>query len=395
MSIKGCILPWIHIYGDLKGKYRACCFSDQSSKEEYILGSNEDPLLNVWHGEQFINIRKQFLTGEIPEQCKVACFDKENLGVSQNPKHNANTKWAKYAHLQKTLKPPPPIYIDIRFGNICNFRCRTCGPMASTSWIKESKNLFNDSKDTKVWDKWTNNDNLWNALEEIYPTIDTIYFAGGEPFVLEGHYKLLEFLLSKNKTDITINYNTNLSILKFKDYDLPSIWKNFKSVNLWVSCDGYGQVAEYIRKELDWEEFDKNLNKVRPYVKTISSVIFIHSIYSMPDLVLWAASKNLSLFGTTLVNPDYLSCQILPKEEKRKIMLYYKDFLEKNRHKLGDQYIHNILDWLKFLKGEVPNREQLEIKFKTVTSALDRNRNENFTYIVPELADWYDSIKIP
>jgi hypothetical protein len=46
------------------------------------------------------------------------------------------------------------------------------------------------------------------------------------------------------------------------------------------------------------------------------------------------------------------------------------------------------------MKGTPDDREALELQFKKTTSLLDRNRNENFTAIVPELADWYDSIKI-
>lgn len=393
MTIKGCILPWVHIHGDLKGNYKVCCFSSQSEKEEYLLGSNKNTLMDVWHGTKYVDIRQKFLKGEIPEQCKKACYNKEDLGVEQNPKHNANTLWSKYEYLQNTLTPPAPIFIDIRFGNICNFRCRSCGSYASTSWIKESKLLFND-KEARIQDNWVNNDNLWKALEDIYPTIDTIYFAGGEPFVLEGHYKLLEFLISKNKTDITINYNTNLSILKYKDYDLPSIWEKFKSVNLWVSCDGYGKTAEYIRKELDWDHFNTNIYKVKPYIRTISSVIHIMSIYSMTDLISWANSKDITVFGTTLVTPDYLSCQILPLKEKKKILQHYKNYINANKEVLSTGQIHHILDWLRFLKGEVSNKKDLQTNFKSITSILDRNRNENFTSVVPELADWYDSIKI-
>jgi hypothetical protein len=60
----------------------------------------------------------------------------------------------------------------------------------------------------------------------------------------------IEFLISKNKTDITLDYNTNLSILSYKKYELETLWKQFKQVNLWVSCDGYKNSGEYIRKEL-------------------------------------------------------------------------------------------------------------------------------------------------
>ena len=391
MSIKGCILPWVHIYGDLEGDYRPCCFSD--SRYSDSLGNKDTSLMDVWHSDAYIKIRQQFLNEEIPLQCKKACYDKEALGVEQSPRQNANNKWSKYENLQTNLLPPPPIFIDFRFSNLCNFRCRSCGPGQSTSWITESKKLFNKLNAKKI-DNWTDNDNLWDALEFIYPTLDTIYFAGGEPLILDGHYKMLEFLIAKGKTDITINYNTNLSMLKYKQYDLESLWSNFKKVNLWVSCDGYGTTAEYIRKELNWEEFNANIDIVKDKVSTISSVISLLSIYSMPDLLLWSMSKNIAIFGTTLIGPRYLSCQILPDTEKDKIIAYYKTFIEANKDKLSKQQIYNIFDWLRFLKGTIDNREQLEREFKRITIILDNSRGESFSKTVPQLAEWYESIKV-
>jgi organic radical activating enzyme len=390
MAIKGCILPWVHMHGNIKGNYKVCCFSEDHPS---ILGTKDTTLMDVWHGEPYKELRSKFLNNEIPEQCKAPCYDKESLGVTTSPRQNSNTKWKRYEYLQKTILPESPIYLDFRFGNICNFRCRTCGPMASTSWIKEARELFGN-KNAKLLDNWTNNEHLWNALEIIYPNIETVYFAGGEPLVLEGHYKMLEFLLSKNKTDIEINYNTNLSILTYKKYDLLNLWKQFKKVNLWVSCDGYGKVGEYIRKDLVWEEFDANIDKVKPYISNLSVVVSVLSIYNLTDLILWANSKKLFIYGTTLVTPSYLSCQILPNNEKEKIINHYKNFLQNNKNNINPFYVTYIADWLRFMKGIPDNREALEIQFKKTTSLLDRNRNENFTAIIPELADWYDSIKI-
>lgn len=390
MAIRGCILPWIHIHGNLNGKYKLCCFTEPHPA---VLGDKDTPLLDVWNGETYKEIRLKFLKGQIPDQCKDPCYNKEALGVKNTPRQNSNNTWKQYEYLQKNITPSSPIWLDFRFGNICNFRCRTCGPMASTSWIKEAKELFNH-KDVRLLDNWTNNENLWNALEHIYPSIENVYFAGGEPLVLDGHYKMLEFLISKNKTNIEIDYNTNLSMLTYKKYDLISLWKHFKKVNLWVSCDGYGKVGEYIRKELVWEEFNSNIDKIKPYISTLSVVVSILNIYNLTDLILWANSKKLIIYGTTLINPPYLSCQILPEKEKKKIINHYVTFIETNKNILNPFYINHISEWLRFMKGTPENREALEVKFKKTTSLLDKNRNENFTSIVPELADWYDSIKV-
>lgn len=390
MAIKGCILPWIHLHGNMRGEYKACCFSDSFSNKD-SLGDNSQSIMDVWHGTPYIELRKSFLEGKVPEQCYNPCFKKDELGVCENPKNNANNFWKHKEHLQKTLTPPPPPYIDFRVGNTCNFRCRTCGPASSTAWIKEGKSLFSiQGKKEEQWD----NDLFWEGLELIYPNLEVLYFAGGEPLVLEQHYKILEYLISKGKTDINVQYNTNLSILKFKEYDLLDLWKKFKKVNLWTSCDGYKNVSEYVRKELVWEEFESNVEKVKPYVTTISSVVSILTIYSMPDLLLWGKRKNIPVFGTTLVTPSYYSLQILPENEKRNILIYYKSFIENNKKDLHISDIRHMSDWLKYMKGELPDKEKLSSLFKKNTGLLDRNRNENFTDVVPQLADWYNGIKI-
>jgi hypothetical protein len=125
-------------------------------------------------------------------------------------------------------------------------------------------------------------------------------------------------------------------------------------------------------------------------------LFYSHSyrLYSIPDLFLWAKSKNIPLYGTTLVGPAHYSCQILPESEKKKVYLYYKSFIEKHKKDLTDVDIKHILDWLRFIKGSPDNREELEINFKKITSILDKSRSESFKEAVPQLADWYDSIKV-
>jgi len=393
MEIKGCILPWVHIHGNMSGKYKVCCYNDLRTDPLLDLGDSTQSFMEVWHGDPYKEIRRKFLAGEIPRQCYEPCFKKEELGIVETPKNNANRFWGNYAPLQKTLTPPAPIYIDFRFGNICNFRCRTCGSRSSTSWFKEAKELFNEHTEVKEnWDTET----FWKGLELIYPNLKVVYFAGGEPLVLEQHYRVLEYLISKNKTDINLQYNTNLSNLHFKDYDLVSLWKKFKKVDLWTSCDGYNQVCEYTRKELVWEEFDRNVDIVKNYITSISSVVSIFTIYSMPDLILWGKKKNISIFGTTLISPKQYSLQILPDVEKEKIIEYYKTFIKENKKILNMGELRHIADWLRYIKGSLPVEEksQLEKLFKKHVSIIDRSRNENFTSVVPQLADWYDSIKI-
>ena len=73
-------------------------------------------------------------------------------------------------------------------------------------WIKEEEEFFK-TKAHPITDTWTDNDNLWKDLPKLLPYLEEIYFAGGEPLVQEGHYKLLHFLIDNKKTDLTEYYN--------------------------------------------------------------------------------------------------------------------------------------------------------------------------------------------
>ena len=203
MSIKGCILPWIHVHGSITGQYKACCFSEGSiSPDQYNLGDHKKPITEIWNSEEYRTLRKDFLNDRIPVQCQAPCYDRENQG-GHSHRQEMNFYWDKYAKLQKEeftdkegFLKSPPIYLDIRFGNICNFRCRMCGSFASSQWREEDV-LLNRTVNP-ISDVWTNSETLWKELEKLLPYIEELYFAGGEPLIQEGHYKLLHFLLKNN-----------------------------------------------------------------------------------------------------------------------------------------------------------------------------------------------------
>lgn len=405
MSIKGCILPWIHVHGNITGDYKLCCFSEggaYTSEWEHIdgtVGTYKESLLEVWNNDNYKKIRKDFLEGKIPPQCQKPCFDRELQG-GYSHRQEMNYKWEDYHYLQKPdftketgRLSRPPIYLDIRFGNICNFRCRMCGSFASSNWSKsKEETLFNLRQITPVTDKWTDNDLLWKDLKELLPHIEEIYFAGGEPLMQEGHFKFLHFLIDNNKSNLQINYNTNLSLLQYKKENLPDLWRQFKKVNIWASQDGVGKVAEYIRKELDWKLFDKNFKKVLPLVHSITCTYQAYNVYSFIDLYSYAKEHDKYVYPNILTSPPYLSAQILPNHEKKKVVYHYKNYLTKNKLKFAEWEIKKFLELLSWLMHEPEDREQLEKEFKRVTNILDKSRNEKFTEVVPQLAEWYENI---
>ena len=397
--IKGCILPWMHMFGTIDGKYKVCCFAENQKGVE-ILGTADQKPTEVWNNPKYKNLRKKFLNGEIPIACQKTCYDKERVGDRSN-RQSVNSRFKKWEKLQDITESDgylktKPTYLDIRFGNICNFICRMCGPHSSTSWYKETiqKQVTMKGKIqkyTKPIDYFTNNEVFWSDIDNILPYVEEVYFAGGEPFVQDGHYKLITLLIQKDYAKkIVLSYNSNLSYSRYKDFDLLDLWKNFKGVKLWPSCDGFGKKVEYSRKGFEWDTFEKNCKKFHRYIHTISSVISIYSISSMPDLILWTKKNQLSFFGTTLIGPEDLSVTVLPKEAKKIINKQYHTFLNNYSTLFHKSEISNILNWLSYMNSR--DDSYLLPRFKTNCSRMDKFRNESFVDIFPEFAEWYEKI---
>ncbi len=393
---KGCILPWIHIFGTIRGEYRLCCHAEYEHPN-IQLGTHEQSLTDVWNGEPLKKVRKDMLKGKIPSECIQACYNKEKLGDKSN-RISSNVRYHQWAKLQNLTKPDgaiptKPIYLDIRFGNLCNFRCRMCMAESSTSWYKEARELdiLPDWHETKPIDKYTNNVIFWDSLDDVAPHLLDVYFAGGEPFVQDGHYKLLSYLIDKGYAkNVSLSYNTNLSYDKYKKFDLSNMWSNFKKVTLWPSCEGMHSRGEYSRKGLIWKNFEKNVAKFSDNISTISSVISIWSITAMPDFIVWLKRNNLGFYCTTLTGPDFASVTCLPKESKMMINKMYKRFLEKYSRYLNEYEIDNIKNVLSYMNGR--DDSHLLQSFKTYNDTLDTSRDEKFTDVYPEFASWYKNI---
>ena len=379
----------MHLFGGLSGTYHLCCHAEFVTASKSIGDHTQKPS-EVWNGEPMRQVRRDFLNEVIPLECIETCYNLEDSGGTSN-RVQVNKRFQDKANLQDRTKPDGsvdnfPSYIDLRFGNLCNFKCRMCGPYASTSWYKDA--LTNHSN---IIDYYTENDLLWEDLKQFLPYIEDVYFAGGEPFVQDGHYKLLNtFIESGVSKNISLQYNTNLSYSKYKNFDLKDMWSNFKTVSLWPSIEGWKTQAEYSRKGLVWDKFTQNSQTFEEYITTFSCVISIYSIYTMPELILWFKSINKDFFGTLLQQPSYLSITCLPSASKKLVINKYKDFIYKHKQDLSNYDIEQMLSWLKYMNSS--DTSHLLNEFKQEQERLDLLRQESFESVYPEYASWYKNI---
>ena len=108
------------------------------------------------------------------------------------------------------------------------------------------------------------NDSLYNQFKKPhFKNIKVFYFAGGEPLMTDKHYEILEHLIETGNTKVTLEYNSNVSRLKYKNKSIIDLWNKFENVTVSASLDSWGSRAEYIREGTDWDKVESNLQTIK------------------------------------------------------------------------------------------------------------------------------------
>ena len=393
-----CMAPWVHLHTSPLGIAGPCCISESCNTVEGMGDSKTQSLMEIVNGTKMKQLRMDMVNEVHNSEC-TKCYDQEKSNI-KSFRQDMNLKYENYytealsnTDIDGKVSEFKMKYFDIRFNNICNFKCRSCGSEFSTQW--EQEDLKSKVPYARIIPKNDNPTFLQDVVDQI-EYMDTAYFAGGEPLITEEHYVLLEEMIKQNRTDITLRYNTNLSNLKFKDKDLLGLWKHFNQrIQISASIDHYGDRAEYIRHGTDWGKVEENFIQVKksPNISiTMNTVLSVFNVLSMHEFYQYLIDKHLytprdhvfSVYAMT--DPLHISSHILPNEYKLK----GKESLEKAIAILTDnsfQHKHieqprQVIPWL-FTKN---SWEQQQDKFRSEVQRLDKLRGEDFSKTFPELA---------
>ena len=297
------------------------------------------------------------------------------------------------------------IYLDFRFSNLCNFKCRSCRPEWSSTWAKEAAS--NHNHPYKDWDGHIPRHNLTekefiDKFKDTFKTVKRIYFAGGEPLAAKEHYWILKHLIEVGNTDVWVEYNTNLSMLKNAELKLSVVdyWKKFSSVNIRVSIDGSGKKGEYIRKGTDWELIENNFKYIKENLPNvilgIASVFQLTNALHLPDFYEDWVEKGLlddNLFHHSniipLTGPEQLSSHILPKNVKFLVREKWNRFMDRNLKEEHFNFKRYANDCLEYMDSE-NLYESGKREFEKFTWYLDKIRKEKFSDVFPELKSYYE-----
>lgn len=194
--------------------------------------------------------------------------------------------------------------------------------------------------------------NSLNEWPELWESVHTLQFTGGEPIINKEHYDLLESIPQHLKSGIKLRYASNLSYIKFKQYDLIKIWNEFQSVNIKISMDGIGDVYNFIRQDGDWDNVYSNMLALNnePTIDVAAGItVQAHNVFHMPEFYdYWKTSEVDLRFVTAniLQTPRYLTPSVWPEEYREAIINKLTNALD--RHPEMQRFIN-------YMKNNEPN----------------------------------------
>jgi len=396
-----CMAPWVHVHLSSLGDFTPCC-----EIFEPLGNSEAATLVSHWNSDAMASFRITMLADRPLRVCR-KCYDKEAAGLWSMRRH-FNASYRGEADRLNATGPDgtlpdsiSPIDLDLRFSNLCNFRCRSCWHGASSRWFSDAKALGLAKGTSAVITAGADRAITFAQVKERLSALRSVYFAGGEPLLMEEHYDLLEQLVRAGRTDVHLSYNTNLSELGLGNRKVTDLWQAFGSVRVAASADGMGAVGELVRKGMTWDRFEENLRAVRrtcPHVRlSLATTASVLNLFHIPAFY-GHARKTLgfdhdSIMLNPLQEPAHYNIQILPRAMKESAAAELTALaltLPETGRASGPSESGNwtgkaaVLGLIRYM-GARDDRRYIP-NFVEITERLDALRGEDTFVTIPELA---------
>jgi len=327
-----CIYPWIHLHAYPTGETYPCCHAEMAHP---VGNCRTNTLKEIWHNDKMQQLRDDMLNERTNPACN-RCYEQEASGFFSG-RRSANKH---HGHHIKKLQDNPfeMTYWDIRFSNLCNLSCRSCGHIFSSSWYQDQAKLAGGdwaNKNTTLNYAGRTVTDMWEQLIPHLDYVEQIYFAGGEPLMMVEHYNILDELERRGRFDVRLIYNTNFTQVKLKDRTVFDYWKKFRNVAVGASLDAMGSRAEYIRNGTNWATVEHNrqqMLKICPDVDFyISPTLSILNALHLPDFhrawvdqgLIQAQDLNVNI----LQDPAFYRIDVAPDKYKQLLRLKFEEHL--------------------------------------------------------------------
>ena len=439
-----CLAKWTQVTLHLgTGMTHSCHHPSPHKIPLAELKRNPSALHNTRHKKKR---RKQMLEGEKPSECNYCWNIEENSNSFSDRVFKSAEPWSlndfdkiKDSNWRKDFNPR---YVEVSFGNACNFACSYCGPQYSSKWVEEiekyggypTEHKFNSIDDIKARDQMPYKQSefnpyveaFWKWWPDLYPDLHTFRMTGGEPLMSKDVWKVLEYIRDNPSINpnLSLSINTNLGVPdKLVDRFIEiakDLCENNKVRELIVftSVEATGAQAEYSRFGLKYEKFWTNIDKILTELPKVTINIMATynalSVFSYSDLIdrvfeykkkhangerYWVSA--LQLDTAYLRWPTHLSVKILTPEQKELILeaaekaLYYgiKEFTKDN-YGFSNVEIQKIKRLYDYSIGTSNfDQDKYRKDFIRFVDEYDNRRNTNFLGTFPQFKELYAEYK--
>jgi radical SAM protein with 4Fe4S-binding SPASM domain len=374
-----CSLPWLNLSTDVNGSLRPCCkFAQPNLDNEFQLPNMKNGRLDqLWNHREFQRLRQSFLDGNKPKECQT-CWDEEASGIL-----SYRQTFAKYRNIELPNMFTPnteysPTTFDLKLNNVCNLKCRICGPQASSNYAKEIEERFNVKLEGS--DYWLQNKIVNTENEEIFkswiPQLRHLEMTGGEPMTSPENLKILDMIgESGYAQNISILINTNGTFINKKIID--ALLK-FKHVQICLSVDDIQDRIEYQRYPCDWNILTHNIQQYKEICSTNSNIsitlfctVSNFNVFYLNEYLDWVRSTEIDHYWNILYYNPWLSIKNLPTSVKAII---------NNKYKTNSGF-DNVLNFM-----NLPGDDTLFQQFLNDVNETDMFRKQSFDNTFPEWA---------
>jgi len=386
---KFCVLPWVSLETSPIGTTRPCCLAEDEIKDQdgnkYSLMTTD---LNVVHNSEYMRkLRQEFLDKKQPQTCR-KCWNEERSGRTSKRMHTINRLEHIVTDTEWTADAKPLVFIDFKLGNICNLKCRICGSWSSSTFAAEEVRF--EGKDSfhyqmlkdGAWPR--KNQRFWEDIDKLMDQVRYLEFTGGEPFMIQEHFALLERMVAKGIAhNVEIHYNTNGT---HYPENAEEIWKHFKTVEVAFSIDDVDERFEYQRANAIWSEVNTNMDRFEQLRERntniqlqVCSTVNVFNVMYLEGLANWIDKRSFDfVYWNMLHEAYYHSVGTLPELAKQVAIknLRNADVTEYHRKEFN-----NIIDFIE--AGVSLDGQILRMKVADV----DRRREQDLRTHHLELAD--------
>ena len=390
---KFCVLPWVSLEASPIGTVRPCCLADdeivddEGNKFELRTANFQD----IQNSSHMRGLRQQFLDSEQPQTCR-KCWSEERAGRTSKRMHTLDRLKHMGISDTWTADAKPLMFLDLKLGNICNLKCRICGSWSSSQFAAEDIAQLPRDEQKKshaytmlragAWPR--ENDQFWSEIDDHLTDIRYIEFTGGEPFMIEQHFDMLQGMVDRGIAhQVEIHYNTNGT--QYPE-QAEHIWKHFKTVEIAFSLDDVGARFEYQRTNAVWADVCENLDRFRDLKEIHSNIelqvcttVNVFNVRYLGDIAAWLERNRESftfVYWNMMHDAWYFSIACLPDTAKAAITEYLDSI---------DTIYRSEFDRIRDFMNSGASTDGFMTRMKIAD--LDRKRNQDLQAVAPEFAE--------